>query len=286
MNHKTKFGFSLLELSFVLIISSILIAAVAKGNQILKRSRIVSAQSLTKSSPVPRISNLVVWHETTMDNSFNDADLLLSRINTWRNLSPNIRASDATASGAFIPTYTKNAINNLPAINFNGSNYFSFDGTSLANSDYTIIVVEQRMDGRDQNYFIGSGASGVANQTPQFGYRTDGLITFAQWGNDYNVTVNTFSKPTPVIHIFRFSSVIGKNYYRNGANMTLVDAGNGVATQGLTSYNSARIGIYTIGNGAYYGYIGEIIIFNKYINDDEMKDIKLYLSKKWQITVS
>ncbi len=281
-----KLGFSILELSIALIIISILIMAVAKGNHILKRSRIVSAQSLTKSSPVLRMSNLVVWYETTMDSSFSEADIASTNINNWYNLNPSIKTNNATAGVA--PIYTKNSINNLPSLLFNGStSYLTFDGTSIINRDYTAIVVEQRLGSGSDRYFISSNPAN-SNQSLTLGYRTNTQITFAQGDNGYNIAIPGYQSPSPRIHIFRFSSSLGKNYYLNGSgpqNLVSCCGSTPVPTQGLTDYPNAQIARYATTN-YYFGNIGEIIIFNKYINDDEMNDIKLYLSKKWGITIT
>jgi Tfp pilus assembly protein FimT len=285
MTHRKKIGFSLLELSCVFIIISILIMAVAKGNQILGRSRIVGAQSLTKASPILRTSNLIAWYETTMDNSFSQSDVGSTNIDTWYNLNPATRTNNAIAGNA--PIYKPNSINNLPTLLFNGtSNYLSFDGSGIANDNYTVIIVEQRLDNGSNRYFISGNPSATTNRNLTLGYKTNTSITFSQTNNDYVITVPGYYAPVPAIHIFRFSSTIGKNYYLNGNLQTLTGCcGTPVATKGLEDYSGAQIGRFATTN-YYYGNIGEIVIFNKYVNDEEMNEIKLYLSKKWMINVN
>lgn len=289
-------GFSALEMSMTLLVISIIVVAIAKGKTIYSNARLNTARSLTRSSPVMSMKNVVVWYESTLSNSFLQSDIDQLTISIWYNLMPNDGGNPNNAiapSAANQPTYvaTNNksgakyyyTINNLPTLQFDGANnYMTFNATILGNkSDYTIIVVEQRLDTRSQNYFISSGATGASNQQPQFGYRTNTDITIDQWGNQLDATpVPGFSKPTPAFHIFRFSSAIGKNYYENGKNL-IANTTTANALTGLTSYNLAYIALYP--NNYYYGDIGEIIIFNRYITADEMFDVQNYLSKKWGI---
>ncbi len=279
-----RLGFSLLELSFVLVITAVLIAVIAKGGQILGKSRAVSAQSITKSSPIPHISNLLIWYETTMENSFNEADLASGNINTWININPTVKTNNALAGVA--PTYTKNAMNGLPALRFNGSTQFlTFDGTGIVNSDYTIVVVEQRRSSQPANYFIGG-----INGDFSIGYSETTTVIFDT--NDGNIqlfTVPAYSSPIPKINIFRFSSITSitdnRDYYLNGTLMPWYSFGTPILNAVTDVYDGAQIGrnwdvFY------YNGDIGEIIIFNKYLNDDERKSVEKYLSQKWSITIS
>jgi hypothetical protein len=71
----------------------------------------------------------------------------------------------------------------------------------------------------------------------------------------------------------------------NGDNpQAFIVLGSANQCQGLVSYNNAQIGKYS--ENPYKGDIGEIIIFNKYINDDERRNVEIYLSKKWGIELN
>ena len=99
-----KSGFSFIEISAVIIIVGVLISAVANGGYAIAKAKLYGARSLTKSSPIANISNLLVWYETTMTNSFSDADLFSTSIGTWNNINPTKKTNHATAGTA--PTYT------------------------------------------------------------------------------------------------------------------------------------------------------------------------------------
>jgi hypothetical protein len=244
------------------------------------------------------MSNLVIWYESTMEDSFLEDDVISERISVWNNLSPleqNIHRATQGVLGNQ-PTYSAGAINSLPAVSFNffSQQHLNFDGSFLANSDYTVAVVERRRRGSISNYFI-AGNSATANESLSLGYKNPSQIHFSQQSNNYIIPVTTYSSSNlvPRIHIFRFSSTIGKNYFcyqnggiLNGSNpQTLNEDGAPNQMQGLSAANSQTIGRYLI-TGYYQGDIGEIIIFDKYINDGDRENLEIYLSKKWGIDLN
>jgi hypothetical protein len=128
----------------------------------------------------------------------------------------------------------------------------------------------------------GNGSSAV-NQKPHFGYRNDTTVTFAQYSNDFDATAPAYVAPIPRIFVYRFNSITGKKLDINGVNF--INQSTTSAKTGLVAYDSAQIGRY--GTASYYqGDIAEIIIFNKYLSDNEKKDVEQYLSKKWGINIS
>lgn len=69
-SQKNKKAFSLIEISIVILIIGILIAGVTQSSRLVEISRISSARTLTKSSPVHSIKNLAGWYEATLEESF------------------------------------------------------------------------------------------------------------------------------------------------------------------------------------------------------------------------
>lgn len=68
-------AFSLLEVSAVILIIGILIAGVVTANSLIDKSRLASAKTLTTSSPVNGVKDLALWLETSVDSSFDEADV-------------------------------------------------------------------------------------------------------------------------------------------------------------------------------------------------------------------
>ena len=273
-----KRGFSLVEFSIVLIVIAVLFVAITQGQFLLNNSKVTIAANITKSAPMIKMENFIIWYETTSKNSFNQDDI--ETISTWYNLAPEAKSNNASSGNA--PTFKRDGINSLPALNFNGSsNYLAFDGANLANKSYTIFTVEKRLSSKNENYFI-SGISAADNDSLLLGYGSNTAMTFGQVNNNYNVTIESYENPIPRIHTFRFSPSFEKNYAINGASQILVPSGTPNPSQGLISFNNAQIGRFQ--NNKYYeGDIGEIIIFNRYLNNDEKSEIENYLAEKWRI---
>ncbi|MBU6338550.1 MAG: type II secretion system GspH family protein [Rickettsiales bacterium] len=289
---KKNRAFSLIELSIVLTIISVFIAGIMEGRILVKKAKISDARSRTTSSPVASLGGLVLWYETTLEESFSTSEAKDGNtISTWYDLNPNIETvknnATQTTSGNR-PTYKTNQINGLPVVQFTStnSNYLSFDGTNIANSAFTIFVVEQRTANRSNNYFIaGSDSSNNTNLT--LGYKTSSSMTTSLVNNYLDYSISSYTTPTPLIHSFTFN-FITKSYYINGTIQNSPTTGGSAynIAQATTSLTAATLGFSTLTSSYYQGNIGEVIIFKKYLGTDDRKAVENYLGKKWGITVS
>lgn len=287
-NLKNKTAFSLIELSIVILIVGIVVAGVTQSSRLISAFRTSSARSMTNSSPVASMRNIIAWFDTTSEKSFleSESDNGLT-ISTWYDINPTgtVKNNATQSTSGYRPTYTTNCVNSLPCLRFGGTtddDYFSYDGTALASSDYSVIIVEQRRDSKINNYFMGGIGVSSDNANLHLGYRNNTTITLAQHGNDLNATVTAYSAPRAAAHVFIFNSSVGKYYYLNGGTATTKTDAGGLT--GLTSYANASIGAM---NTAFFdGDICEVIIFNRAIKNEERTSILQYLGKKWGITIS
>lgn len=286
-----KLAFSLIELSIVILIVGVLVVGITKGSRIVRASKLKSAQILTAGSPVNSMDNLVIWVESTSDKSFISGQAVdtptasQGTISTWNNIGSQAFAPSPAQSGAasLYPRYMLNRINNLPVVNFDGTDdHLSFNGTFLANSDFTVFVVEQRKSNQAFNMFIGTNA--VANQKSFFmGYRTDTTFEIDFYNfNSYFITVPTFnSLSIPRLHSYRHGS-LGINYNMNGRSVNIGPCiTTCVQSTHLLSNDNAAIG--RMNTNYFNGDIGEIIIFNRYVTDNERTSVETYLKNKWGI---
>lgn len=279
-------AFSLIELSIVILIIGILVAGITQSSRLVRQMRLLAAKSLTASGPVLSINNIVLWVDSVSDASFTDTDAQdTNPISTWYDLNLNsvVKNNATQSSGSNKPNYIENCVNSLPCVRFDGSTkYFNFDGTGIAGTNYSVVVVEQRRSNAVVNYFIG-GTTESTNSLLHLGYRDDTHITFAQYLNDIDIVVAAYSSPTPKIHVFTYSSTAGKSYYSNGTQL-MTSSG---ATAGLSSFNNAKIGYYGNFPPEYFdGDLAEIIIFSKALKAEERMSIESYLSKKWGIKLN
>jgi len=299
--HNPQFAFSLVEISVVVLIIGILIAGISKGADLYQDFRLTTARKLTLNSRVGRIPNLEIWFETTLENSLASGTTTYTNlakpaestpIGRWNDLNPNIifnSRNHATQTNlANQPTYIKNGINNLPSLNFDGSNdHFFYNGNFFINSDYTVFVIEERKSNKDNNFFL-CGQEGEADKNIAMGYRlseSNNTILLGQWLYDVAKSIPTYSSPVSRMHSFVFSKNIGTPYtgktiYTNGGGK--VQNNNPNYAIPITSYNGSSIG-NIVNLDFYEGYISEIIMFSRALNDNERREIEEYLSQKWSI---
>lgn len=290
-----KKAFSLIELSIVILIIGILVAGVTQSSRLVGQFRISAAQSLTRAAPVSGISNLLLWYETSLDESFissevSDASSSGSAISSWNDINPqsstknNATQSTSTAQ----PKYYPNVLNGLPAITFDGtSDFMPFDGAALAGSDYTVFIVTQRKSTSSSAAprTLISGTTEALNSALIISYvNTDNTLLFSHYTNDLNITVPTYAGPIPTMHTFRFSKTAGKQYWSNGG--VTADFSASGQTTALISFTGAQIGRWFNYNNFYNGDIFEIIIFSKALSSADRQSVESYLSKKYSITIT
>jgi prepilin-type N-terminal cleavage/methylation domain-containing protein len=283
----SKKAFSLIELSIVLVIIGLLVAGITQGSRLVQKFRISTAQTLTQSSPVNGIKNLVAWYETTSQASFDSAIDNGVAISTWYDISPSVNKINATqTTAANRPIYTENDINSLPTLKFTRSQSQVMNlpnGTiPYNNSPYTIFIVAKAdascKDG--QCGLLGSGLNSP-NQGNYFMYAQDqGFLNhwFTQ-DAEARITSNT---TTPHFVMFYYNQSLRRILY-NGLQLGIIGAGS-TYTNNQASPLSNAIGRSQVGQFL-YGSIGEIIIFNRALMIEEIDSIESYLGKKWGIKV-
>jgi len=227
-------------------------------------------------------SGLAMWLDST-----DLSTITLSEgnvVDQWSDKSGNER--NATASGSARPTYVTNSLDGKPVIQFNGSsNFFSFDGTFLAETNYSIFAVERRSSGKSNNYYIGANDSITLNHNLFLGYRLNARSAFSQTSNGWDTPIASFSTAIPRVNSYRFSSSIGKNLHINGVSQTLsaVLGGTPDITANLLSNNNAQIG-RNLTSSYYFGDIAEIIMYDRYLSDSEKSIVETYLMGKYNIS--
>ncbi|MFT7086741.1 MAG: prepilin-type N-terminal cleavage/methylation domain-containing protein [Rickettsiales bacterium] len=300
----SKKAFSIIELSIVVVIISVLIGTVLTANRIVENAKLSTAHSLTKSSPVNDIDGLVAWFETTMPNSFsrfgdNDAALLTENgqaIPTWFDLSPEKNNAIQTLP-ANQPIYSTNVINDLPTLRFDNNQYFLVNGSK--NLDQLSIFVVMRYNSMSADFdtimstqgeWIDGGNAVLGSVHIILSNSSNGNMNYAiQYDNNaLNGMINdNISVLDNRFHLMSFmdDNVNDKQIYIDGGNLE----------EAATISMQKLLTNYTI--GAWYhssvnierhldGDIAEIIIFERYLNNNERRDVEQYLSKKWGLELS
>jgi len=270
-------GFSLIELSLVIVIIGVLIIGVLGSKHLVKKARINSAQSITRSSVINGILNNQLWLESSLGElslgkGLNNGDAIIN----WLDISSNKTAITISAIGDG-PTYS-NSINSIQAVKFSAdsnSHHLQIDNASfLNNTDYTIFITEKRVatNASVDNYLLGESCSfGIGYQSG-----TTIIQTHSESASDDNqASIESLSSYSnkPRILTFTHSGTDGNKIYIN-ATLANEDTSSNATTHlsGLTTL--------AIGKG-FNGEIGEIVIFSRNLKSTERKDVENYLSDKW-----
>jgi len=288
-NNFTKRGFSLVELSVVLIVIAILIAGIVKGQSMIKSAKISNARSLTSRSNVGDISGLIAWYETSLKDSFdNDESFDGAQISNWYDISPssNLGATkrntlDKTASSAV--TYESDGINSLPSVRFSGSGSIdlaNFYQGRLAQRSVFIVLKPITTPSATQQVLFDSDSTG------------NSFIAI----HDDSVRLNAGSAVTtgtvtnPAAFSTTNSYVLAVDFKDDSSSVYLNDAttviGNSTLDPGSNEVIGLTIGENRSGTNGFGGLISEVIIFNRTLKTQERKDIMKYLSNKYNIGVS
>ena len=274
-------AFSLIELSIVILIIGILVAGVTQSSRLVKQVKLMSARSITLSSPVPTIKNLVAWYESTSEKSFNDSEASdQSLLKNWYdiNLQSSIKLDASQITDANKPIYTFDESTNLPIVKFIDQDFFNLpDGTvPFNNTPYTVFLVS-RADSMCNCGILGSGTYST-NNANAFRYDTANGFNHYWWLVDlYMPNTITLKKLTIIDITYDLAKREG---YVDGVLKVTTPSSNRTSTSINNTIGRAAPGEFLIGS------IGEIIIFDRALNTEERKSIESYLGKKWSIKIN
>ena len=313
MKKNYKLGFSLIEISVVVLIIGVLIAAVTTGSNLVKRSKVSSARNLSSNSSIYGMRDLVLWLESSLPTSFQSASGG-TNIDFWSNNSPFYNIGSAIVDGTnATPVYKRYAINHTPSVRFfcDGEvckRYLKVPSISrlLEETDLTIFILENRDAGHGalERRIISTsyGDNEISGQGLNIYYDTaDKLTVSNSTGNSVPSTDVTLGPSLHYLTLFNDADFIvngntilrqGFNYYHNkrlpeSGSMpsvtTVIKSGGDVRFDTNSMGNIIRIGDSV---KSYIGNLPEIIIFNRKLRQKEMIDIFNYFEAKYNIVLS
>jgi len=166
-NINFKTGFSLVEISIVLLVIGILISGILIGQDLVLDAKIKSAQNLTITSPVNKIPDLTLWLDVNAEKSLittENANRCLEKyvdyqdllgnekicawqdINTQKNVSTDlskkiILSINTSHNLTEMPTYITDGIGGLPSLYFDGNDYLISSIPSKTDTSNTITKI-------------------------------------------------------------------------------------------------------------------------------------------------
>jgi len=300
-----KKAFSLIELSVVILIIGILIGGVSQSSRVVAQMRLASARSITQSSGVNSLKDLTAWLESTSNKSFDARDQEDGApVDNWYDTNPQTVAKINFTQGTSTkqPSFKANAINGLPALQFDGINDLMTltDSTKTLQDlvgvdEATIIVVHQMNIVRESNSFMIHKASdnvvrfnshfpGVGNSVYYFDFgtccvegesRITGSSFPASYFNRVNIVMWMKKSTTATIRV-------------NGTQMM-----SSALTGSLSSTDMASPATFLLGSNGddpegYFlgGYLSEVILFRRALRSEEIADVENYLSRKWAVKLN
>ncbi|MFT4717852.1 MAG: prepilin-type N-terminal cleavage/methylation domain-containing protein [Rickettsiales bacterium] len=315
MKKNYKLGFSLIEISVVVLIIGVLIAAITTGTDLVKRSKLASARNLSANSSIYGMGDLVLWLESSLPTSFQDAGEGEGVV-LWSNNSPFYNIGSAIMDGSTdVPMYIKDAINHIPSVRFSGlcdaglcEQYLNVPSIArlLEETDLTIFILEKRDAGNptaERRIISTSNGDGAISGTGlNIYYNTSDQLAVTNASGASTLDVNVTSGPS--LHYLTLfndadfevnDNIIlrqGFNYYRNQrlpesgpmpAATALIEGGGDVRFATQSMGDVIRIGD---SDHSYIGNLSEVIIFNRRLRQREMIDIFNYFEAKYNIVLS
>jgi type II secretory pathway pseudopilin PulG len=303
---KLRSAFSLLEISIIFVIVGIILATIIRSSSIYTDYKLNTARSLTASSDVSSIQGLILWLDATAEKSFDSAEREdRATIGTWYDINPTMNPNNNAiqTNTGLKPLYVMDAINNLPALKFDGTNDFlklSSSEMVLSNgapetaNNFTIFVVAKPDSVDVLASESTSGTIGTNNKEyllyPQHGVIYPNISAagagIAMGTNGISVYEHS-SSYLPAVLVYATTAtkptIVEVDYTEKTPSLYVNGSLVRTTTKGPISYIFPSFSIGGGTYGYYSGYIAEIIIYNRVLLNDERESVSKYLSKKWGI---
>lgn len=241
---------------------------------------------------------------STLPNAFNNMKLWLradkdvmsfnNKVYQWNAQNSINKALQPTDS--LRPILIDSAINNLPAINFDGEKTFIDLQTAINLNEFSIFIVFKPNNGINKNtpaqvlfgnaqsintkcmIWLGIHGADLFDETISIG-------NLSSWPNHYlSYSTVEFDKNFHLLNLNLKDSTTsiklnnaGQNIYETGYN----DIHGLDASQNRSLTNLQRFGCWDNNNFFFDGQLAEIIIYNEHLNDSVKNLINAYLSNKY-----
>lgn len=226
------------------------------------------------------LSNLGLWLDGA-DSSTITLSAGTSNVTEWRDKSGNSRhATGLTSKWTTYPTganYVQFTAANNSVLSCPGMNV-------VVNTQYTFFTVYRR-DNPPTNpnhpniQFFCGGSDGTTNARLHIGYESSTLMKYAQWANQYSVTVPALTSPEP-INVWGFMQTSNQRImYLNG---TIPSGGTNANSSLVSAQNGGVIGAYQ--SDPFYsldGRLYEFVIFTRALSTTERQQMEGYLAWKY-----
>jgi prepilin-type N-terminal cleavage/methylation domain-containing protein len=277
---KNRKGFSLIEISVVILIIGVLIAGISQASDMIDEAALKGARTASKGSRVGRIRDLVLWLDAVSDGGSLTATSKQAvdgdPVTQLKDLNPR---SSAKFTLAGTSTFSSNKVSGLPGLNLNGeSNFFKLnDRFDNSTGEYTIYLVYQPVVIPTATTVILEKRSATGTVFPyKLELESTGFYKLSDnTGSVYGAKKASAGKVN-VIALTRSALTLGievDDVYKSDTGGTGVNSDELI----IGAQNAAPLAVFNKGR------IGELIIYERNLVASEKDDIELYLFKKWKI---
>ena len=277
---KNRKGFSLIEISVVILIIGVLIAGISQASDMIDEAALKGARTASKGSRVGRVRDLVLWLDAVADGGSLTATSKQAvdgdAVTQLKDLNPR---SSAKFTLAGTSTFSSNKVSGLPGLNLNGeSNFFKLnDRFDYSTGEYTIYLVYQPIEIPTATTVILEKRSALGTTFPyKLELESSGFYKLSDNAGSVHGAKKASAGKVNVIALTRSASTLGievDDVYKSGGGGTGVNSDELIIgaqnADPLADFNKGRI--------------GELIIYERNLVPSEKDDIELYLFKKWKI---
>ncbi|MBK8221886.1 MAG: chitobiase/beta-hexosaminidase C-terminal domain-containing protein [Candidatus Obscuribacter sp.] len=234
-------------------------------------------QSDPNSLPVPR-NGLSLWLKS-------DFGLVLSgtRVSRWSDLSGSANANDAVQNtNANRPIIISSAINEYPAVNFNGTSHFLnlTSGLTDLTSGFACFAVFKPI-GTTAGTMFATGNTGPSDLVSLAINNTQ-----AQFNAFAGTTASSVTTSAGALSLNDFQSLDAVHNGVGSASITVNSTPSATGTvQNLL--NTARalnyIGTSSTSSGFWRGHLAELLVYSRTVTPSEQASIEAYLSSRYQL---
>lgn len=294
---KLKKGFSLVEISVVVLVVGILIASITSAVDMIAEAKLRGIRAQTKATKINRMTSLALWLEPSLIDSIAESDRVDGKtISQWSDINPQSDSKIIFKDGSSTSTinYKEKGENNIPVIKFLSGvdDFFYPSGTTpktysfeniFPQNKFTIFAVVKPLaslnifslcEYASSTYTCGAGK--------EISLKFDSTIkaelkTFASSSTSATITA-TNSSTRPVVIISALKDDVGNKLFVDGSNVATTVANTYLTTNSI-------VGTFKIGGGANNAEIYEIIVFYNALSDGDRQMVEGYLSRKYNIKV-
>jgi hypothetical protein len=236
-----------------------------------------------------RISSLLGWFDAT-DTSTTTLDG--SNVSEWRDKSGVGSQKFTQGTGASQPILSSTGLNGRRALEFTGARWMTLGSQTIGGNDlfaeagnaFSVYVVMQTDDGTVSSTTLRTvfaKCGGTANQrTLQLGFAMSALDSRATLRGASSIGVDIAATTSALLAV-RASGTSAQRRF-NSSTATFTAGAAAIESQNIT------IGARTesaVGQGM-FGFIGEVIVYGKYLSDAEEAALFRYVNVKWGLTVA